>query len=195
MAYEFTQDWFSWNEPTWEAMFKELSPRKKFLEIGCFEGRSTVWLIENALEDGGSILSVDTFEGGFEHSPDTMKGVKKRFEDNVTKALAKNPKVYADVMVRRSQDAMATLMHQSMLQYDFIYIDGSHSGPDVLSDAIMAYHLCRVGGMIAFDDYLWGNQGDLIERPKVAIDCFVNIFAKKVKLICIGSQIWVQKIA
>ena len=194
MAYEFTQDWFSWNEPTWEAMFKELTPRKKFLEIGCFEGRSTVWLIENALEDGGSILSVDTFEGGFEHSPDTMKGVKKRFEDNATKALAKNPKVYADLMVRQSQEAMATLMHQSM-QYDFIYIDGSHSGPDVLSDAIMAYHLCRVGGMIAFDDYLWGHQWDLIERPKFAIDCFVNLFAKKVKPICVGSQFWVQKIA
>lgn len=193
MEYEFTQDWFSWNEPTWEAMFKELNPRKRFLEIGCFEGRSTVWLIENALEDGGSILSVDTFEGGYEHSPDTMKGVKDRFENNVTKALAKNPKVYADMMVRKSQDAMATLMHQSM-QYDFIYIDGSHSGPDVLSDAIMAYHLCREGGMIAFDDYLWGYQWDLIERPKMAIDCFVNLFAKKVKTICVGTQFWVQKI-
>lgn len=195
MAYEFTQDWFSWNEPTWEAMFKELTPRKKFLEIGCFEGRSTVWLIENALEYGGVILSVDTFEGGFEHSPATMKGVEKRFKKNVEEAIKNNPKkISSAVMVKTSIDAMAHLLKQR-IEYDFIYIDGSHSGPDVLSDAIMAYHLCRVGGMIAFDDYLWGNQADLIERPKVAIDCFVNIFAKKVKLICIGSQIWVQKIA
>lgn len=194
MAYEFTQDWFSWNEPTWEAMFKDLTPRKKFLEIGCFEGRSTVWLIENALEKGGSILSVDTFEGGFEHSPDTMKGVKDRFQTNVEKAINSRQKVRADLMIGKSQNIMATLIHSGW-ECDFIYIDGSHSGPDVLSDAIMAYHLCRVGGMIAFDDYLWGHQADLIERPKVAIDCFVNLFAKKVKLICVGSQVWVRKIA
>jgi len=194
MAYEFTQDWFSWNEPTWQAMFKELTPRKKFLEIGCFEGRSTVWLIENALEDGGSILSVDTFEGGFEHSPDTMSGVATRFKKNVEEAIKNRPKVRADLMIKTSTEAMAILMEKS-IQYDFIYIDGSHSGPDVLSDAIMAYHLCRVGGMIAFDDYLWGNPHDLIERPKVAIDCFVNLFAKKVKPVCVGSQFWVQKIS
>jgi predicted O-methyltransferase YrrM len=194
MAYEFTQDWFSWNEPTWKELFKELTPRKKFLEIGCFEGRATVWLIENALEDGGYILSVDTFEGGFEHSPDTMKGVATRFKQNVEEAIKNKPQVRADLMIKTSTQAMAILMENAS-QYDFIYIDGSHSGPDVLSDAIMAYHLCRVGGMIAFDDYLWGNQADLIERPKVAIDCFVNIFAKKVKIVCLGSQVWVQKIA
>jgi len=194
MEYEFTQDWFSWNEPTWEANFKELTPRKKFLEIGCFEGRSTVWLIENALEDGGFIVSVDTFEGGFEHLPDTMRGVMDRYTKNVAKAAEKRGKVHTGVIMQPSHVAMATQMHQRV-QYDFIYIDGSHSGPDVLSDAIMAYHLCRVGGMIAFDDYLWGNPHDLIERPKVAIDCFVNLFAKKVKPICVGSQFWVQKTA
>jgi len=193
MEYEFTQDWFSWNIPTWEAMFKELSRRNRFLEIGCFEGRSTTWLIENALEDGGSILSVDTFEGGYEHSPDTMKGVKQRFQNNVAEALKINPNVWADLLVKTSTSAMATLMDSDM-KYDFIYIDGSHSGPDVLSDAIMAYHLCRVGGMIAFDDYLWGDPNDLIERPKMAIDCFTNLFAKKVKPVCVGAQFWVQKI-
>ena len=193
MEYEFTQDWFSWNIPTWETMFKQLESRKNFLEIGCFEGRSTTWLIENALEDGGVICSVDTFEGGNEHSEETMSGVKQRFEDNVTKALAKNPKVYADMMARQSHEAMTLLLSRKH-QYDFIYIDGSHSGPDVLSDAIMAYHLCRVGGMIAFDDYLWGDPNDLIERPKMAIDCFTNLFAKKVKPVCVGAQFWVQKI-
>jgi len=194
MAYEFTQDWFSWNESTWKDLFKELTPRKKFLEIGCFEGRSTVWLIENALDDEGLIVSVDTFEGGFEHSPDTMRGVMDRYTMNVEEALKKRGKVYAHLLKQPSHEAMPHLMKGGLL-YDFIYIDGSHSGPDVLSDAIMAYHLCRVGGMIAFDDYLWGNQADLIERPKIAIDCFVNLFAKKVKLVCVGHQVWVQKIA
>jgi hypothetical protein len=38
MEYEFTQDWFSWNIPTWEAMFKQLERRKKFLEMRMFRG-------------------------------------------------------------------------------------------------------------------------------------------------------------
>lgn len=194
MEYEFTQDWFSWNQPTWLELFKQLDSKKSFLEIGCFEGRATCWLAENVLEDGGSITSIDTFNGGFEHSAETMAGVKARFLNNVEVTKSKRPSVNVTLCEGLSVAEMAKMITAGQ-SYDFVYVDGSHSGPDVLSDAILAYNLCRIGGLIAFDDYLWGNFHDLIERPKVAVDCFINLFSKKVRMVHIGYQVWVQKIS
>ena len=39
--------------------------------------------------------------------------------------------------------------------YDFVYVDGSHSTADVLEDAVFSFGLMKLGGVIAFDDYLW----------------------------------------
>lgn len=194
MDYEFTQDWFSWNQPTWLELFKQLHGKKQFLEIGCFEGRATCWLAESVLDDGGVITSIDTFYGGFEHSAETMAGVKSRFLKNIKIAKSKRPSVDTVLCEGSSVTEMSKMICEGK-SYDFVYVDGSHSGPDVLTDAVLAYNLCRVGGLIAFDDYLWGNFHDLIERPKVAIDCFVNMFAKKVRIINVGHQLWVQKVA
>lgn len=194
MEYEFTQDWFSWNKPTWIGLFTHLTSKKQFLEIGCFEGRATCWLAEEILEDGGTITSIDTFHGGFEHSAETMAGVKERFLKNIGISKNKRPSVDFVVCEGSSVTEMSKMICEGK-SYDFVYVDGSHSGPDVLTDAVLAYNLCKVGGLIAFDDYLWGNFHDLIERPKVAVDCFVNMFAKKIRIIHVGYQLWVQKVA
>ena len=72
--------------------------------------------------------------------------------------------------------------------FDFIYVDGSHQGPDVLFDAVMAFKLLRKNGIIAFDDYLWfernlPNGKDLNRCPKPAIDAFTSVFYKEVDII------------
>ena len=36
--------------------------------------------------------------------------------------------------------------------FDFIYVDASHRAPDVLLDAVLAFQLLRIGGLIIFDD-------------------------------------------
>ena len=37
-------------------------------------------------------------------------------------------------------------------KYDIIYIDGSHEARDVLEDAVLAYRLLKIGGLLIFDD-------------------------------------------
>lgn len=39
--------------------------------------------------------------------------------------------------------------------FDVVYVDGSHQGPQVLGDAVMADALLRPGGMLIFDDFEW----------------------------------------
>lgn len=40
--YSFTVDWFSQHVPVWTALVDDLGPVTKVLEIGSYEGRSTV---------------------------------------------------------------------------------------------------------------------------------------------------------
>ena len=68
--YIFTVDWFSHNIPSWDIYLNNFKnkPNLNFLEIGSFQGRSTVWLLENILTDeNSSITCIDTFEGSIEH--------------------------------------------------------------------------------------------------------------------------------
>jgi len=41
----------------------------------------------------------------------------------------------------------------SSLNYDIVYIDGSHVANDVLQDAVLVWQLVKVGGFMIFDDY------------------------------------------
>lgn len=48
--YTFTVDWFSRHLPVWNEVLMPLRGRPlRALEIGCFEGAATTWLIDNVL--------------------------------------------------------------------------------------------------------------------------------------------------
>ena len=85
--YKFTQDWFSHNIPVWEQLKSLLPERKSFLEIGSFEGRSAVWIVENMMNPGDWIDCVDTWEGSEEHKNGELSGAEDRFDHNIIAAL------------------------------------------------------------------------------------------------------------
>jgi predicted O-methyltransferase YrrM len=185
-GYDFTNDWFDQNIAVWDALLPRFAP-KRILEIGSYEGRSACYLIETfgkgqALE----IHCVDTWEGGVEHGDIVMSDVEKRFDKNVQFALTKvgNPDVVVKKHKKLSHLALAELITvERQGAFDVLYVDGSHQAHDVLSDAVMGFHLVRAGGLMIFDDYIWsmeemGSQ-DLLNMPKSAIDAFVNVFTRK----------------
>lgn len=95
--YKFTQDWFQHALAVWPQLISMLPEgetygaadhgQRTFLEIGSFEGRSAVWIIENMMRAGDWIDCVDTWEGGEEHSAEDMEGTEARFIHNITHAL------------------------------------------------------------------------------------------------------------
>jgi predicted O-methyltransferase YrrM len=189
--YEFTQDWFSQNIPVWQELAKHLPDNRAFLEVGSFEGRSAVWMVENMLEAGGRVVCIDTWEGGEEHGAEDMGTVEERFIGNMQRLQAKK-----DFSLSARQGASAEELADCVAageQYDFIYIDGSHVAKDVLTDACMAWPLLKPGGVLVFDDYLWGNPRDILHRPKLAIDAFVNLFAEELNVLHSGYQFAVKK--
>ena len=195
--YEFTTDWFKWAVPVWEDLFSKIPKDRKvnFLEIGSFEGRSAVWLIENAIDRHGAIYCVDTWEGGEEHKAQgiDMVEVEKRFDANIATANFKNSTVSVIKKKATSYEAMASLVGSMAGKFDFIYIDGSHQATDVMTDACMALGLLKEGGVMVFDDYLWDFRIPQMQRPKIAIDLFATLFEPKINIVNIGYQYIIQR--
>jgi hypothetical protein len=58
----------------------------------------------------------------------------------------------------------------------------------------MAWPLLKKSGFMVFDDYLWKPPGfKLLDRPKLAIDSFVNIFEDELVVTHVGYQLIVRK--
>jgi predicted O-methyltransferase YrrM len=190
--YEFTRDWFSWSPEVWEQLIPALPERKRFLEIGSFEGRSAVWTAENMMEDGGILVAVDTWQGGEEHQGSiNMDAAEALFDYNMALLGERFPGRKIAKMKMKSYLAFGYLNEGK--PFDFIYVDGSHTAKDVLADACMAWPLLKSGGVMVFDDYTWGDPRDLLHRPKLAVDAFVNIYAEELSLVHIGYQLALRK--
>lgn len=199
MSYEFTNDWFGkTGRYIWDAMMPKFNPTK-ILEVGCYEGRSTCYFIDNlAKHKPIEIFCIDTWKGGVDHEGIDMDAVYKRFLKN-TDLAKKNAANKVNLTV--SQDTSSMLLPDMVFShtdyFDFIYIDGSHQAADVLSDAVNAFKLLRPGGIMCFDDYLW-HWGDRpynpLDTPKAAIDAFTMIYAQQLQVLALPpTQLFVEK--
>jgi len=205
MAYQFTNDWFQQTtEPVWTELFKSFQAGR-ILEIGCFEGRSTCFLIETLGARGPVALHcLDTWDGGEEHRATgvDMAAVERRFDHNTAHAIrrAGHP-VTVEKHKGRSVEGLARLLARGETGFQFVYVDGSHQAPDVITDAVLAFELTAPGGVIAFDDYLWKPEdGEIadspLRRPKPAVDAFTNLFDDKIRILNLPLyQLYVQKTA
>lgn len=185
--YDFTVDWFALHIPVWNQLLDRLEPRR-MIEIGSYEGRSACHLVERYGQRAPlQLLCVDTWKGGFEHSPEEMSDVERRFDHNIGVAVSKAAHSVSVRKIKKSSvSALAELVASEEVPFDFIYIDGSHSASDVLADAVLSFQLLRIGGIMIFDDYLWSNspkgEEDNFLMPKDAIDSFVNLYRRRIDL-------------
>ena len=178
--FAFTSDYVSSFTPSWEKYLEEFRKREnvKLLEIGSFEGRSSIWFLENILTPPtSSITCVDVFcqewELLFDHNI-KISG----FSDKV-------PKIKG-----RSECILLTLKEKS---FDIIYVDGSHLAPSVLMDAVSSWLLLKVGGIMILDDYEWGSDKSPENRPKIGIDLFLRVFQNHLEVLHKEYQVIIRK--
>lgn len=194
--YKFTENWFSSAIPVWEELF-ELYGRdkvKNVLEIGCYEGRATIFICENILQNKGNYDVVDTFRGTLEETG--MKNTAERLEtdnfieNNFKHNISFHPEINFSINKGYSQYILPTLVEQGK-QYDFIYIDASHKTDDTFVDAYYAHKMLKPGGMIVFDDFLWKDPNDPhpVSSPELGIKMFFSVYDNLYTLAMQGYQI------
>ncbi|WP_222930805.1 class I SAM-dependent methyltransferase [Allochromatium palmeri] len=175
------------------------------LEVGSYEGQSACFLIDTLTHRGPLELHcLDSWQGGLEHikTGKDMSAVERRCRRNLQLAVgAAKHRVQVIIHKQPSDLGLAGLLAAQGLGYfDFVYVDGSHQAPDVLCDAVLAFRLLRVGGLLVFDDYLWSEHApadtDLLRCPKLALDAFTNIYRRKLQVLPVsGNQLYARKLS
>jgi len=183
--YEWTRDAFTQNVAVWQKVLEPYAGREdlRYLEVGLFEGRSAIWMLENVLTHPSSrLVGIDPFD-----DPYGVEGVEARFYANLEKSGAAKR---VQVIKGYSQLELRKLPLES---FDIIYIDGSHDAPDVLEDAVLAHRLLKAGGMLMFDDYTWNLKVPLLRRPEAAIEAFAFFFGGRLEVVHAGYQVMMKR--
>ncbi len=196
--YEITHDWYTNLTRSYEALQSEpraqklnFKPDSKrlILEIGIYEGASTVWWSDNFLEHPESrLITIDPFTGSDEHvaSPTqypTLNRIEQIARTNV--ARSKQPgKV--DIRKGLSWNLFPDLLADIEKGIDILYIDGSHETVAVMRDLTLFYPYVKPGGAVIIDDYAW-------ESVKSGVDACVASFMDVENGFCCFNQLWTIK--
>ena len=194
MDYKFTEDWFSENNPEkvvrqFDEFLSEFKDKPStFLEIGSFEGMSTIWMLENVLTNKEArLFCIDAWA---EWTEDAFV----RFVENINKTGLKDK-----VRIVKG-DSSEELRIFPKEYFDFIYVDGDHDEKAVVKDAIGSFRVLKKGGIIAFDDYLLGirypnspGSKAMNGSTKKAIDYFLYVFQDELEIIHKDYQVWIRK--
>ena len=179
--YRFSVDWFSSRIQNWKRILAEFQgkPDVHYLEIGVFEGRSFIWMLENILtHPSARATGIDIF-------PDDLEA---RFHSNLELTGAADK---VSVLKGRSQIVLRGLPLDS---FDLIYVDGSHIAKDTLTDAVLSWQLLKPGGILIFDDYLWRPNESSDTTPHIAIDAFMTAFRDEFEVVLYGYQVALRKV-
>lgn len=194
MDYRFNEDWFSGNINNWIDIFVEANKSSakplKILEIGCFEGRATAWLLDNMMNHKDSeIFCIDTFMGSPEHNNSQKESLEQKFLFNIS--VSKWPEKIK--LLKGDSRYILPALCRERHQFDVIYVDGSHATLDVVNDGIYSLHLLKSGGVIIFDDYKWVDPIHGNQPVKKAVDFLDVSYPKYMKRIHDGYQRAYQK--
>src|SRR5438034_1132471 len=165
------------------------APHSCAIEIGCFEGRSSIWFLNNILTDERSrLICIDTFEGGDDQRKFGTKldELYDRFCSNIDECSLG----YKTQVIK--MESIEALQSLPRLCHDFIYIDGSHVAKDVLQDLVLSWPLLKINGILILDDYAWNLDPDRLNRPQPAIDAFLDIYSQKLELLHKDWQVIVR---
>ena len=156
-------------------MPKDKSSKFDYLEVGCYEGLSSFYVLSeyksvNAffLIYGICLIRI------VKHFHTNFDLIEKAFDQNLSGFDFKKMKNDSVISMRK--------LLKENVHFDFIYIDGSHNGEDILSDAIEAFKILKVNGLMFFDDFLQHDDNRILQSY-VGIDKFLSLYSlgKRVK--------------
>jgi len=181
-SYRFAhKDWTTKHHLLWKRHLDKLSdanPAIKIVEVGSFEGRSSLFFADYLQHPDAKMFCIDTWKGGEEIErvslPFNMTRVEANFDHNVLQH-PNGSKIIKRIST--SERGMVQLLNTYYNTIDFVYLDGSHTQRDTLVDLVLASCLVKPNGVIIIDDYLNHMATDNLKlRPRAAVDFVASSF-------------------
>lgn len=154
---------------------KEIREKNLCLEIGCFEGLTSNYIVENILSERGKLICIDPLTDVYLNNKLSELDIKNNntefiyFKDQYSRFINNVYEHIESGKIELIRDLSINVFDSLIEKYnegsfDFIYIDGDHRPDAVYIDAINSFKLCKIGGYILFDDYNWGDTREGIDR-------------------------------
>jgi len=178
---------------TFEKVLTLLPSKSKILEIGVYTGISITEILKRVSESVATVI--DSWEDYYEHDNSIKVDTPFLKASEVEKMFYENTVSIKDrITVRKgkSSDKLLELLKLNET-FNFIYVDASHRCLDVYLDAMIAWKLLKIGGIIAFDDYRF-NMGDILNSPYNAIEEFKKKYSEDFILIAEDYRVYLKKI-
>lgn len=183
---KFSNKWFLNNLEVFNYFISQkISKNFRYLEIGCFEGLSSYYVLSEYNDVNATLI--DLWQQPNPNSKpltNDFSTVEKNFDFNL--AGFKFEKIKNDSVI-----AMRDLFKDNK-KFDFIYIDGSHNGEDILSDAIEAYKILENNGIIFFDDFLQHDSSRLIQSYE-GIEKFLSLYKNYIQILFFQNNLVLRK--
>ena len=183
--YRYTQNWFLVSEIRhYLDKFLDKSKENKILEIGCFEGLSSVFFADNFIDNAKSCLTcVDPFlTVNNDHRKYLQNNEEMNFDFNIS-----NCKNLDKITVHKITSDLFFVKNTQT--YDFIYIDGCHQPDFIKRDMENSFNILEKNGIMWMDDY---GGGDGIQI-KNTMNAFLEKYTGKYELIHKGYQLAIKK--
>ena len=186
MTYKYSQTWFMDSEiKKYLEFFCDKSKENKILEIGCFEGLSSVFFADNFIDNLNSCLTcVDPFLtiNDNDHSHFLLNNEENNFDFNIS--VCKN----SDKIIIHKITSDNFFEHNKNT-YNFIYIDGCHEPSFIKRDMENSFSILEKNGIMWMDDY---GGGDGI-KIKNTMNTFLEKYKGEYDLIHTGYQLAIKK--
>ena len=182
----FSQKWFLNNFEIFTFFLpKDKSLKFDYLEVGCYEGLSSFYVLSEYKFVNAFFLDIwDMPNPNSKTLSTNFDLIEKAFDQNLSGFNFK--KIKNDSVI-----SMRKLLKENV-HFDFIYIDGSHNGEDILSDAIEAFKILKVNGLMFFDDFLQHDDNRILQSY-VGIDKFLSLYSDYLKIEYFQNNLVVRK--
>lgn len=178
--YQFTKDFFNHKIDIFKIYLQPLvnQPLIHGLEIGCQEGMSACWLLDNVLTEATAKLTC--IEAQF----------SDLFHANITKTGVKEKVILLEGYLLK---ILGELKPNS---FDLIYIqDKGKAEERVQQITELSWQLCKQGGIIIFDNYgLKPNNNSKDKAPQQVIDNFLNGKNTEFETLYQNKQLIIKKV-
>jgi hypothetical protein len=181
LEYFFSADYFTPRIKFISPFLLPFSGRSnlRMMEIGCYEGRSTVWFLENVLANSTATITC----------VDVWRSLKSElyFNHNIRISGAERK------VIKKKGDSHRILVELQDEDFEIVYVDGNHRAAHVLFDAILSWRLLSKDGLLMFDDYLLNLDRSIADRPKLGIDLFLKFCDGEFDLLHKGYMVILRK--
>ena len=182
----FSQKWFLNNFEIFTFFLpKDKSLKFDYLEVGCYEGLSSFYVLSEYKFVNAFFLDIwDMPNPNSKTLSPNFDLIEKAFDQNLSGFDFKKMKNDSVISMRK--------LLKENVHFDFIYIDGSHNGEDILSDAIEAFKILKVNGLMFFDDFLQHDDNRILQSY-VGIDKFLSLYSDYLEIEYFQNNLVVRK--